>query len=136
MIKRLVCVLTLLVASSVSGQEINSDSVTSSSIGNTFERPVVTVVSATGSVDTTLNNASDQSTSTLAAEVLVDNGFGTSSTSTVIENGAFGTSSTSTVSTTTETTEVEDTQSQDEEQLFAVVYQGFEEFVEKFFGWE
>lgn len=141
MFKRVLFVLTLLIAHSAFAQEATLERALGSS-SQELEQPVVTIASTTGVATTT---ASTTATSTLEespAETASssEEEVGTSSL-VIIGDGASGTSSTSTVSTSTvETEEGTSTKTalaeEERGKLFDLVYAGFEEFVAKYFGWE
>ena len=111
MIKRVVCVLALLVGSIAYGQEELPHSSAVSSSTRVGGQPVVTVVSATGSVITTTHAVLEKATTTPPAEGEVAQLSTTTRLFTETEHGAVSTSSTSTVATSSEATGVVETQS-------------------------
>ena len=139
MFKRVFLVLTLLFAQSVSAQQVTVEQNALDENAQASSSPVVAFESATGSVE-------QDEPGLMAINVLVTPAEATTtetdiSTSSLIVtgHGASSTSSTSTASTTVETeestsTQVSNTDSKDK--IFNLVFAGFEDFVEKVFGWE
>jgi len=139
MFKRVFLVLTLLFAQSVFGQEVTLDSNTLDENTKVSSSPVVAVESATGSVEQDEPETSSESATSSPAEVVRVETKASSSSLIVTELGALGTSSTSTATTTVETEESTSTtpiEKESEDKFFSLAFAGFEQFVEKFFGWE
>ncbi len=138
MIKRVALVLTLLFAGSVSAQALETENASNTNLFAS-STPVVEFESATGTVvDETVATSSTLEVS--PAEIVSTSTLEATSSTTTIEVGAFETSASSSSSSTqvTETEESTQDSSQDSQlqQLFTLVFAGFEKFVQAMTGWE
>jgi|GEM_PF-6622763 len=139
MFKRVFLVLTLLFAQSVFGQDASQIEITLDKNTQVSLSPVVAVESATGSVEQDESSASQEVASTTPAEA-VEITESTSTESLIVTGpGASSTSSTSPASTSVETEESTSTTPTVEntsDKFFSLAFAGFEQFVEKVFGWQ
>jgi len=131
--------ITLLFAQSVAAQEVALVSNVLDKNAQASLSPVVAVEGATGSVEQDELDALEVIVEVSPAEATTTETEISTSSLIVTGPGASSTSSTSTVSTTVETEESKSTQvssAGSKDKIFSLVFAGFEDFVEKVFGWE
>lgn len=139
MFKRVFLVLTLLFAQVTFGQQISVEQNDLDENVNASSSPVVAVESATGSVEQDESNTVFVSGSTTPAEAVEQKTTNGADSLIVTGIGASSTSSTpaaSTIVETEESTSTNPTTKETDDKFFSLAFAGFEEFVERFFGWE